>query len=98
MAAFDATDPAFFSERWTSENTVLLPPTLGGAEVTGGGQRFADPSRHLRVKYVRGGFPGFHPLTLRPLSEATGHAPHGRVTQLSFPDAHRDRPIVDGPV
>ena len=84
MAADDATDPAFFSEPWTSENTVLLPPTLAAAETTEGSGRFADPSRHLRLKYVHGGFPGTHPLTLRPLSEATGHAPGTVATWLRY--------------
>ena len=84
MAADDATDPAFFAEPGPSENTVLLPLTLGAAETTGGAGRFADPGRRLRLKYVHGGFPGAHPLTLRPLSEATGHAPGTVATWLRY--------------
>lgn len=75
MAVDDATDPAFFSEPWVDQNTILLPSSLGTAETSEGGGPFADSSRHLRVQYVHGGFPGTHPLTLQPLSEATGRAP-----------------------
>ncbi len=84
MAADDAGDPAFFSEPWTGENTVLLPPTVGAAETTEGGGRFADAARHLRLQYVHGGFPGRHPLTLQPLSEQTGHAPGTVATWLRY--------------
>ena len=84
MAAFDATDPGFFSEPWTTENTVLLPPSLGAAETTEGSGLFTDPSRHLRLKYAHGGSPGTHPLTLRPLSEATSRAPGTVATWLRY--------------
>jgi hypothetical protein len=84
MAVDDATDPSFFSEPWTSDNAVLLPPSLGGAETTEGGGAFSDPARHLRLSYVHGGFPGSQPLTLRPLSEATGRPPGTTAAWLRY--------------
>ena len=84
MAVDDASDPAFFSEPWVDENTVLLPSSLGAAETTEGSGPLADPARHLRVQYLHGGFPGTYPLTLRPLSEATGRAPGTVATWLRY--------------
>jgi hypothetical protein len=84
MAVDDATDPSFFSEPWTSENAVLLPSSLGGAETAEGGGAFSDPARHLRLSYVHGGFPGSQALTLRPLSEATGRPPGTVATWLRY--------------
>lgn len=84
MAVDDGDDPAFFSEPWASENTVTLPASLAATETTEGGGRFADPSRHLRLTYVHGGFPGAQPVTLRPLSEATGRPPGTVATWLRY--------------
>jgi hypothetical protein len=85
MAVDDATDPPFFSEPWTSQNTVFLPPTLAQAEAgEAGGGPFTNPARHLGLKYTHGGFPGTHPVTLRPLSEQTALAPGTVATWLRY--------------
>ena len=68
----EADNPQFFGEPWV-ENQVLLPPQAkGGAAST---DPLVVPAAHMSCQYVHDGFPGKHPLALRPISERTTHGP-----------------------
>jgi len=71
----EGSEPLFFGEPWMGANVVSLPATLRSPEATPVRGPFADPARHVAARYVHGGFPGEHPVTLRPISEQTGQAP-----------------------
>jgi DUF1680 family protein len=60
----------FFGEPWAG-NVVTLPDTIKGAGGPAG--PFAWPVAHVPCTYTHDGFPGEFPVTLRPMSERTGH-------------------------
>jgi DUF1680 family protein len=77
----EADNLLFYGEPW-DENQVLLPraPKCGdGAE---GPMRV--PCAHVSCEYTHGGFPGKHPLTLRPIAERTTHEPATFAVWLKF--------------
>jgi hypothetical protein len=80
----DGAEPLFFGEPWKGSNVVHLPPELRspGTGVVAG--PFVDPSRHVAARYVHGGFPGEHPLKLRPIAEQTGGAPGTVATWIRY--------------
>ena len=68
----EAHAPQFFGEPWTG-NEILLSQGLERAGVGEGS--LAIPAAHIPCEYIHEGFPGRHPLTLRPISERTTHSP-----------------------
>jgi len=80
----DASEPLFFSEPWQGQNVVTLPAALHAPARWPAEAPFQDPRRHLAAHYEHGGFPGSHPLVLRPISEQTGVAPGTLATFLRY--------------
>jgi hypothetical protein len=66
MGVDDAREPLFFSEPW-QPNVIHLPQ-----------EREAVSGLSLRLSYTHGGFPGTHPVTLRPVTQRIAPA-HGTV-------------------
>ena len=69
MAVDSVRDPLFFGE--PQDNTLLLGDPLQTSALIDDD----DPSVGLllRTEYVHGGFPGRHPLVLRPVADASRH-------------------------
>jgi DUF1680 family protein len=80
----DGTEPLFFGEPWKEANEVLLPAVLDGPEAPSAASPLVDPARHVAARYVHGGFPGEHPLTLRPIAEQTAGAPGTVATWIPY--------------
>ena len=76
-----AFDPLFFGEPWTA-NEVLLPAEPGGSGDAD--DPLVVPAAHLCCEYTHDGFPGSHPLTLRPMSERCIHAPATFAAWLNY--------------
>jgi len=76
-----AFEPLFFGEPWTA-NEVLLPAQF--EEGDDAHDPLALPAARLCCEYTHEGFPGSHPLTLRPMSERTTHAPAAFAAWLSY--------------
>jgi hypothetical protein len=77
-------EPLFFGEPWKGANRVLLPPKLEAPAEPREASPFGEPARHLAARYVHGGFPGTHPLTLRPIGEQTGGRPGTVATWITY--------------
>lgn len=82
--ADDANDPFFFGEPWKGANVVLLPSPLRAPGSDPKASALADPARHIAARYIHGGFPGEHPVTLRPIAEQTGHMPGTVATWIRY--------------
>ena len=82
--ADDENEPFFFGEPWKGANVVLLPPQLRAPEKEQEAPPLTDPARHIAARYVHGGFPGEHPVTLRPIAEQTGQEPSTVATWITY--------------
>jgi DUF1680 family protein len=71
----EAAEPLFFGEPWKGGNAVLVPDELRTPEEPRSRSPFSEPARHIAARYVHGGFPGEHAVTLRPIAEQTGEEP-----------------------
>lgn len=80
----EGTEPLFFGEPWKGANVVRLPEVLEAPRGGHAPSPFSDPARHIAARYVHGGFPGEHPVTLRPLAEQTGQRPGTVATWLTW--------------
>ncbi|MCG6926402.1 MAG: glycoside hydrolase family 127 protein [Acidobacteria bacterium] len=80
----EGTEPLFFGEPWKRANVVLLPEVLRAPAEPVERTPFADPARHIETRYVHGGFPGEHPVTLRPVAEQTGQEPGTVATWITW--------------
>ncbi len=80
MGVSEADNPMFFGEPW-GDNRILLPWSVGGSEPRG---PLVLNAAHLQGQYEHGGFPGQHPVTLRPVSERTSHGPLTFAVWLHF--------------
>jgi hypothetical protein len=71
--------PEFFGEPWMGDNprlsNVLFVPAAAEARGSPTSGPFAVPEAHCRLAYRHGGWPGTHPVALRPISEQTGNEP-----------------------
>ena len=83
-AADDELEPLFFGEPWQGANVVSLPSELQVPPSWPPERPFQDPRRHLAAHYRHGGFPGEHPLVLRPIAEQTGRAPGTVATWMLY--------------
>jgi len=80
----DGTEPLFFGEPWKGANVVLLPQELQAPPEPREASPLSDPARHIAARYVHGGFPGEHPVTLRPIAEQTGQAAGTVATWITY--------------
>ena len=76
LAVDEASEPLFFGEPWQG-NQIFLPAEIdkkSGPKANASGQPpLSVADAHLSCDYAHEGFPGLHPVTLRPISEQTYH-------------------------
>ena len=80
----DGSAPLFFGAPWKGANVVSLPARLRAPETGAATPPFTDPARHIAARYVHGGFPGEHPVRLRPIGEQTGQRPSTLATWIRY--------------
>lgn len=73
-------NPAFFGEPWAGNHILWRP----AGQIKAGRERFGIPCARAVCPYVHEGFPGEQPVTLRPVSERTSHAPDAFAIWLKY--------------
>jgi DUF1680 family protein len=92
LGADSTAAPEFFAEPWQGRdaangNCLLIPSELRAGEI--GNRRipltpYSVPQARCGFQYTHGGFPGQQPVTMRPISEQTGHPQHVVAYWLNF--------------
>ncbi len=81
LGADETDNPAFFGEPWLG-NKVSIPASV--SEASEAPTLFVAPFASIACSYTHDGFPGEHPLTLRPMSVQTAHAPAAFAAWLRY--------------
>jgi hypothetical protein len=91
MGVYEASQPSFFGEPWPGNQLLVGEAGAPGREAARdrAADRFIRPDTHLGFAYRHEGFPGTHPVTLRPYSEQTAFGPTIVATWLRYRRAER---------